>query len=71
MFVFDVHVQIAGISEVGSNLLVTQLALRLVDVLGLSVCVCLKSKIAPNRRLSVLFLHESSSHFPAIERTRS
>ena len=64
VFVFDVCVQIAGISEVGRDLLLTQLALRLVDVLRLSVCVCLESKIAPNRRLSILLLHKTSSHFP-------
>ena len=63
MFVFDVCVQIAGVSEVGYDLLLTQLALRLVTVLRFSVHICLKSKIAPTGDLVlILFVHESSSH---------
>ena len=55
MFVSDVCVQIAGISEASHDLLLTQLALRLVNVLRLSVYIRLESKILPNRRLSILF----------------
>ena len=49
MFVSDVCIPIAGISEAGRDLLLTQLALRLIDVLRLSAC-----KIVHNRILSLL-----------------
>ena len=52
MFISDVCIQIAGVTKPGCDVLLTKLALWLVDVFWLSVGVCLESKIAPNRRLS-------------------
>ena len=55
MFIPDVCIQIAGVSKAGCDVLLAKLALWLVNVFWLSIGVCLESKIAPNRRLSILF----------------